>query len=141
VTSVEAWSMGRYLDLYSITVTGSAGAVVQQYQASGDFVRASPYLPKGDKGGVHQASELESLLLNGSRFALFAEIFGEVLPFGFERFGDLVATPSPPFVPGAHFTRAEGLLNTTTVHTPQDASNLKARIDSTRPILYRVIAR
>ncbi|HEX6013708.1 MAG TPA: hypothetical protein VFY87_18295 [Geminicoccaceae bacterium] len=141
VTSVESWSMGRYLDLYSITVSGSAEAVVQQYRASGDFTRASPYLPKGPLGGVYQASELESLLLNGSRFAIFAEVFGASLPFGTQRFGDLVAMPNPPFVPGTHLTRAEGLRNAVTVRTLQDASTLKAQIDSSRPILHRVIAR
>jgi hypothetical protein len=139
--SVEAWSMGRYLDVYAITVEGSAATVVQRYQASGDFTRASPYLPKGSMGGVYQASELEALLLRNSQFAIFAEIFGESLSFGTERFGDLAAMPSPPFVPGTHFTRAEGLRNATTVRTPQDAETLKAQIDSSRPVLYRVIAR
>lgn len=49
--------------------------------------------------------------------------------------------PNPPFVPGTHLTRAEGLRNAVTVRTLQDASTLKAQIDSSRPILHRVIAR
>lgn len=142
VTSVEAWSMGRYLDTYVYTASGNVAAVVQQLQTSGDLVRASPYLPKGSLGGTYSASELESLLLRDSQFALFAEIFAKnSLPFEDQLFGNLVAMPSPPFREGIHFTRAEGLRNATIVRTPQDAAELQALIDRERSLLYRVIAR
>ncbi len=63
------------------------------------------------------------------------------IPFGDQRFGNLVAMPSPPFREGIHFTRAEGLRNATIVRTPQDAAELQALIDRERSLLYRVIAR
>ncbi len=142
VGSVEAWSMGRYLDTYVYTASGNVAAVVQQLQTSGDLVRASPYLPKGALGATYQPSELESLLLKNKQFAVFAEIYSDHnFPFGTQPFGDLVAMPSPPFVEGTHFTRAEGLRNATIVRTPQDAAELQALIDRERPLLYRVIAR
>jgi hypothetical protein len=142
VGSVEAWSMGRYLDRYVYTASGNVAAVVQQLHASGDLVRASPYLPKGPLGGTYQATELESLLLRDSQFALFAEIFAkDSLPFGTQPFGDLVAMPSPPFVEGTHFARAEGLRDATIVRSAQEAAELQALIDRERPLLYRVIAR
>ena len=140
VARVEAWSMGRYLDLYTITVKGDAASVAQQYQSSGDFERASAYLPKGSQGGTYQASELSTLLVKQSGLALFAEVYGTSLPFALQRFADIVASPDLPFQTGVHFTRAEGLRNTVAVRTPQEAEALRAALGEERAGLRRVVA-
>lgn len=141
VSSVEAWSMGRYLDLYTVKVTGNAAAVVQEFKDRGDFVRAEPYLPKGPHGGTYVARDLEAALLNAKQFAIFADIYGDSFSFALEPFGELVAMPDPPFVQGVHFTRADGLRNATVVKTEADAADLRALIDASRPVLHKVIAR
>ncbi|MGD9509559.1 MAG: hypothetical protein AB7X49_13525 [Geminicoccaceae bacterium] len=141
VGSVEAWSMSRYLDLYTLTVTGNATTVAQQYLASGDFERAAPYLPKGSLGGTYNASDLAGLLVSQSGFALFAEVYGDSLPFGLERFGKLVAKPDLPFQTGVHFTRAEGLANTVVTRTPAEADALRGSLGESRAALHRVVAR
>jgi hypothetical protein len=141
VTRVEAWSMFRYLELYVRTVTGDAAASVQQYRASGEGTRASPYLPKGQGGDTYKASELESKLLQASKFEIFAEIFGNDLPFGGTQFVRLVE-PNPPFTidPNKHFARSQAI--TERVRTPQEAIALKGpdKIGASMPVLYRVIA-
>ena len=141
VGSVEAWSMGRYLDLYTLTATGNAATVAQRYLSSGDFERAAPYLPKGALGGTYQASELAALLTSRSGFALFAEVYGSSLPFGLQRFGELVAAPELPFQTGVHFTRAEGLANTAVIRTPAEAEALRGSLGESRAALRRVVAR
>lgn len=140
VSKVEAWTKFRWIDLYSTYLTGDRDDALARIRASGELERVSPHLPKGSDGGTYSAAELEAELARNGQVAFWMEVYGEYHDLEFGKTAvELAAMPSLPFVPGTHFTRADGLRNTLDVHTQADAQSAMTEINRSRPVLHKLV--
>ncbi|MCC6930530.1 MAG: hypothetical protein IT359_16200 [Gemmatimonadaceae bacterium] len=150
VARMEGWTHYHHLESWGKVVSGvpSAATIAAQHT---ELERAANFLPKGDAGATYSASEMESLMQQGTSFTYLSEfftyygedslVFANVLTD--PRWTDSI-TGQPVLQPWAavrHPTEAwypRTAAVTRVVSSPQEASAFELYFDS-NPQLYRVV--